>query len=34
MLLFRDGSRLELERMTKRQIADRLLDAVAPRLEQ
>jgi phosphopantothenoylcysteine decarboxylase/phosphopantothenate--cysteine ligase len=33
MLLFRDGSRLDLERMTKRQIADRLLDAVAPRLE-
>ena len=32
MLLFRDGTRLELERMTKREIADRLLDAVLPRL--
>ena len=33
MLLLRDGTRLELERMTKREIADRLLDVVAPRLK-
>ena len=31
-LLFRDGTRLELERVTKREMADRILDAVAPRL--
>ena len=33
MLLIRDGTRLDFERMTKREIADRLLDAVAPRLK-
>jgi phosphopantothenoylcysteine decarboxylase/phosphopantothenate--cysteine ligase len=32
LLLFRDGTRLELERMSKREMADRILDAVAPRL--
>jgi phosphopantothenoylcysteine decarboxylase/phosphopantothenate--cysteine ligase len=32
LLLFRDGARLELERMSKREMADRILDAVAPRL--
>jgi phosphopantothenoylcysteine decarboxylase / phosphopantothenate---cysteine ligase len=33
MLLLRDGTRLEFERMTKRELADRLLDAVVPRLK-
>lgn len=33
MLLIRDGTRLDFERMTKREIADRLLDAVVPRLK-
>jgi phosphopantothenoylcysteine decarboxylase/phosphopantothenate--cysteine ligase len=33
MLLLRDGTRLEFERMTKREIADRLLDVVVPRLK-
>jgi phosphopantothenoylcysteine decarboxylase / phosphopantothenate---cysteine ligase len=32
LLLFRDGTRVELERMTKREMADRMLDAVVPRL--
>jgi phosphopantothenoylcysteine decarboxylase/phosphopantothenate--cysteine ligase len=32
MLLLRDGTRLEFERMPKRELADRLLDAVVPRL--
>jgi phosphopantothenoylcysteine decarboxylase/phosphopantothenate--cysteine ligase len=32
LLLFRDGTRVELERMGKREMADRILDAVAPRL--
>jgi phosphopantothenoylcysteine decarboxylase/phosphopantothenate--cysteine ligase len=32
LLLFRDGTRLELERMGKREMADRILDAVVPRL--
>jgi len=32
LLLFRDGTRVEIERMTKREMADRILDAVAPRL--
>lgn len=32
ILLFRDGTRLEFERMSKRDLADRLLDAVVPRL--
>lgn len=32
MLLLRDGTRLEFERMPKRDLADRLLDAVVPRL--
>ena len=33
ILLFRDGGRMEFERMPKRQLADRLLDAVLPRLK-
>jgi phosphopantothenoylcysteine decarboxylase/phosphopantothenate--cysteine ligase len=33
MLLMRDGTRLIYERMSKRELADRLLDAVAPRLK-
>ena len=33
MLLLRDGTRLDFERMTKREIADRLLDVVIPRLK-
>jgi phosphopantothenoylcysteine decarboxylase / phosphopantothenate---cysteine ligase len=33
MLLLRDSTRLEFERMTKREIADRLLDVVVPRLK-
>jgi phosphopantothenoylcysteine decarboxylase/phosphopantothenate--cysteine ligase len=32
VLLFRDGTRVEIERVTKREMADRILDAVAPRL--
>jgi phosphopantothenoylcysteine decarboxylase/phosphopantothenate--cysteine ligase len=32
LLLFRDGTRLELERMSKREMADRILDGVVPRL--
>jgi phosphopantothenoylcysteine decarboxylase/phosphopantothenate--cysteine ligase len=32
LLLFRDGTRIELERMGKREMADRILDAVVPRL--
>jgi phosphopantothenoylcysteine decarboxylase/phosphopantothenate--cysteine ligase len=31
-LLFRDGSRVDIERVTKREMADRILDAVVPRL--
>lgn len=34
MLVLGDGTRLDFERMTKREIADRLLDAVVPRLTQ
>jgi phosphopantothenoylcysteine decarboxylase / phosphopantothenate---cysteine ligase len=33
ILLLRDGSRLDFERMRKRELADRLLDAVVPRLK-
>ena len=33
ILLLRDGSRLDFERTTKRELADRLLDAVVPRLK-
>jgi phosphopantothenoylcysteine decarboxylase/phosphopantothenate--cysteine ligase len=33
ILLLRDGTRLDFERMTKREVADRLLDAVVPRLK-
>ncbi len=33
ILLLRDGTRLDFERMTKRELADRLLDAVVPRLK-
>ena len=33
ILLMRDGTRLEFERATKREVADRLLDAVVPRLK-
>ena len=33
ILLLRDGTRLEFERATKREVADRLLDAVVPRLK-
>ena len=32
LLLFRDGARVEIERVTKREMADRILDAVAVRL--
>lgn len=32
VLLFRDGTRVEIERVTKREMADRILDAVVPRL--
>jgi len=32
VLLFRDGTRLDIERVTKREMADRILDAVVPRL--
>jgi phosphopantothenoylcysteine decarboxylase/phosphopantothenate--cysteine ligase len=31
-LLFADGARVEIERVAKREMADRILDAVAPRL--
>lgn len=33
VMLFRDGARIELERATKRQMADRILDGVRPRLK-
>jgi phosphopantothenoylcysteine decarboxylase/phosphopantothenate--cysteine ligase len=33
ILVMRDGTRLDFERMTKRELADRLLDAVVPRLK-
>jgi phosphopantothenoylcysteine decarboxylase/phosphopantothenate--cysteine ligase len=33
VLLFADGSRHELEKMTKREMADRILDLVVPRLK-
>ena len=33
VILFADGSRQEIERMTKREMADRILDAVVPRLQ-
>jgi phosphopantothenoylcysteine decarboxylase/phosphopantothenate--cysteine ligase len=33
MVMFADGSRHELERMTKREMADRILDLVLPRLK-
>ena len=32
VLLFRDGTRVEIERVTKREMADLILDAVVPRL--
>jgi phosphopantothenoylcysteine decarboxylase / phosphopantothenate---cysteine ligase len=32
LLLFRDGTRVEIERVSKREMADRILDAVGPRL--
>lgn len=32
VLLFRDGTSLQLERMSKREMADQILDAVVPRL--
>jgi phosphopantothenoylcysteine decarboxylase/phosphopantothenate--cysteine ligase len=32
VLLFRDGTRVDIERVTKREMADRILDAVVPRL--
>jgi phosphopantothenoylcysteine decarboxylase / phosphopantothenate---cysteine ligase len=32
VLLFRDGTRVDIDRVTKRQMADRILDAVVPRL--
>jgi phosphopantothenoylcysteine decarboxylase / phosphopantothenate---cysteine ligase len=32
VILFADGTRQEIERMTKREMADRILDAVVPRL--
>jgi phosphopantothenoylcysteine decarboxylase/phosphopantothenate--cysteine ligase len=32
LLLFRDGTRVEIERVSKREMADRILDAVAQRL--
>jgi len=34
VMLFADGSRHELERMTKREMADRILDLVVPKLKQ
>jgi phosphopantothenoylcysteine decarboxylase/phosphopantothenate--cysteine ligase len=33
ILLLRDGTRLDFERATKREVADRLLDVVVPRLK-
>jgi phosphopantothenoylcysteine decarboxylase/phosphopantothenate--cysteine ligase len=33
ILLLRDGTRLDIERATKREVADRLLDVVVPRLK-
>ncbi|HXM57607.1 MAG TPA: bifunctional phosphopantothenoylcysteine decarboxylase/phosphopantothenate--cysteine ligase CoaBC [Candidatus Dormibacteraeota bacterium] len=33
ILLLRDGTRLDIERASKREVADRLLDAVVPRLK-
>jgi phosphopantothenoylcysteine decarboxylase/phosphopantothenate--cysteine ligase len=33
VLLFADGSRHELQKMTKREMADRILDLVLPRLK-
>jgi phosphopantothenoylcysteine decarboxylase/phosphopantothenate--cysteine ligase len=33
VLLFADGARHELEKMTKREMADRILDLVVPRLK-
>jgi phosphopantothenoylcysteine decarboxylase/phosphopantothenate--cysteine ligase len=33
VLLFADGKRYELEKMTKREMADRILDLVVPRLK-
>jgi len=33
ILLLRDGTRLDIERATKREVADQLLDAVVPRLK-
>jgi phosphopantothenoylcysteine decarboxylase / phosphopantothenate---cysteine ligase len=32
VLLFHDGTRIDIDRVTKRQMADRILDAVVPRL--
>jgi phosphopantothenoylcysteine decarboxylase/phosphopantothenate--cysteine ligase len=32
VLFFRDGARIDIERVTKREMADRILDAVVPRL--
>ena len=32
VVMFADGSRHELEKMTKREMADRILDLVVPRL--
>ncbi len=34
VMLFADGSRHEIERMTKREMADRILDLVVPKLKQ
>jgi phosphopantothenoylcysteine decarboxylase/phosphopantothenate--cysteine ligase len=34
ILLLRDGTRLDIERATKREVADRLLDVVVPRLKE
>jgi len=34
ILLLRDGTRLDIERATKRDVADRLLDVVVPRLKE
>jgi phosphopantothenoylcysteine decarboxylase/phosphopantothenate--cysteine ligase len=33
VLLFADGARYEMEKMTKREMADRILDLVVPRLK-
>jgi len=32
VILFADGTRVEIPRMTKREMADRILDLVGPRL--